>query len=134
MKRLDEILDLRRAAAAMYHRALADIEEIHLPPMREPQTASWFVYVIRLADRFTQTDRDAVMKHLTQNGVGCNPYFVPIHLQPYVRELLGTKEGDFPHTERLSARTIALPFFARITQQQIQRVKAVLKEALAKTG
>jgi perosamine synthetase len=108
--------------------------EIHLPPMREPRTASWFVYVIRLADRFTRDDRDAVMKHLQNNGVGCNPYFVPIHLQPYVRELMGTREGDFPHTERLAARTIALPFFAKLSEQQVQRVKSVLKEALWAVG
>ena len=131
MKRLDEILDLRRHAAGLYNRALADISEIHLPPMAEPKTASWFVYVIRLADKFTQAHRDAVMKHLQKNGIGCNPYFVPIHLQPYVREIMGTQPGDFPHTEHLAARTIALPFFAKLAEPQVQRVKTVLKDALA---
>ena len=131
MRRLDEILAHRRDAAALYNAALADIDDIHLPPMAQPSRASWFVYVIRLADRFTQAHRDAVMAYLQKHGVGCNPYFVPIHLQPYVQELMATKPGDFPATEHVAARTIALPFFARLTEGQVQRVKAVLKDAIA---
>jgi len=130
VQRLDEILDLRRCAAQMYNEALADIEEIHLPPMTDRQTASWFVYVIRLADRFTQADRDAVIQHLRGAGIGCSNYFVPIHTQPYVTERLGVGPGDFPLTEHLAARTIALPFFARISDSQIARIKASLIEAI----
>ncbi len=130
-ERLDEILDLRRGAAEMYNQALADVEELHLPPMSDPQTASWFVYVVRLADRFTQADRDAVLNHLRDGGIACSNYFVPIHIQPYVTEKLGTKAGDFPLTEHLAARTIALPFFARISDQQIARIKTALVEAIA---
>jgi perosamine synthetase len=131
MKRLDDILARRRRAAAMYNEALAGVEEIHLPPMTEPRTASWFVYVVRLADRFTQADRDAVMERLRKAGIGCNPYFVPIHLQPYVAEMFGTKRGDFPATEKIAARTIALPFFADLAKEQVARVTDALKKALA---
>ena len=128
--RLDIILAKRRAVAEMYHQALADVEEIHLPTQAEPDKASWFVYVIRLSDKFSQSDRDEVMASLRRQGVHCNPYFVPIHLQPYVREMLGTYPGQFPVTERLAARTIALPFFANLQSEQVQRVKAALKIAL----
>jgi perosamine synthetase len=130
MNRLDGILAKRRAAAEMYNRALGGIEEIHLPPMVQAQQASWFVYVIRLADRFSQADRDAVMDRLRKAGIGCNPYFVPIHLQPYVMELLGTKVGDFPTTERVAARTIALPFFANLAEHQVHRVKDEVLNAI----
>ncbi len=131
IRKLDEILALRRQAAQLYGRVLGDMPEIHLPQMAEGDKASWFVYVIRLADKFTQADRDAVMAYLKKNGVGCNPYFVPIHLQPYVTRLLGTKAGDFPMTEHTAARTLALPFFAMLSEPQAQRVKSVLKAALA---
>ena len=126
VQRLDEILAKRRQAAAMYNQALVDIDEIHLPPMTEPDSASWFVYVIRLADRFEQADRDRIIQVLRQAGIGCNNYFAPIHLQPYVRERLGTGPGDYPITEHVAARTIALPFFANLTAEQVDRVKAAL--------
>jgi perosamine synthetase len=131
MRRLDDLLARRRRVANLYDRALGEIEEIHLPPMHDRATASWFVYVIRLADRFSQADRDATLAHLRKSGIGCNPYFVPIHLQPYIRKTLGTKEGDFPITEAVAARTIALPFFSGLTEDQVQAVKKALTSALA---
>ena len=131
VERLDEILTLRRQAAEMYNQALADVEGLHIPPMVDPETASWFVYVVRLADRFTQADRDAIINRLRDGGIGCSNYFVPIHTQPYITEKSGVKEGDFPLTEHIAARTIAMPFFARITEEQIDRVKAALVEAMA---
>jgi len=132
--RLDEILTKRRAAATLYDEALADLVaagDIHLPPMIDRQAASWFVYVIRLADRFTQADRDAIIQRLRDAYIGCSNYFVPIHTQPYIQELLGTKAGDFPITEHLAARTIALPFFANLTDGQVARVKDELARAIA---
>ena len=131
LRRLDEILDKRRAVAAAYHRALADVDEIHLPPMAQADTASWFVYVIRLGDRFGQDDRDAVIRHLRDGGIGCGNYFAPVHTQPYITERLGCKAGDFPVTERIAARTIALPFFANLAPEQIARVKEALTAAIA---
>jgi len=129
--RLDEILEKRRQAAKMYDEALADIEEIHLPPMANREQASWFVYVIRLADKFTQADRDAILEHLRKAGVGCNNYFAPIHTQPFIMKMFGTKAGDFPVTERVAARTIALPFFAGLTESQVEKVKTELTNAIA---
>jgi len=131
MRRLDEILSGRRRAAEMYNAALAEIDEIHLPPMTDAGTASWFVYVVRLADRFSPGDRDAVLDRLREKGVSCGNYFVPIHTQPYVMELLGTKKGDFPNAERIAGRTIALPFFSSLSQQEVARVRDALKSALA---
>ena len=130
MARLDEILAHRRRAAELYRQALADLPEVHLPPMTEPESASWFVYVIRLGDPYTQADRDAVMDRLRAAGIGCNPYFAPIHLQPFVMEMLGTKPGQFPITERIAARTIALPFFANLSEGQVGRVRDALADAL----
>ncbi len=131
MRRLDDLLARRRHAADLYDHALGEIQEVHLPPMHDRATASWFVYVIRLADRFSQADRDTVLAHLRAGGIGCNPYFVPIHLQPYIRKMLGTKEGDFPVTEAVAERTIALPFFAGLSEDQVQAVKKALTSALA---
>ncbi len=130
VRRLDEILAKRRQAAALYNEALADIDGVHLPPMAEPVTASWFVYVIRLADSFSEADRDAVLQHLRDAGVWCNNYFAPVHLQPFISEQFGTAVGDLPVTERVAARTIALPFFSDLSAGQVQRVREALIEAL----
>jgi len=132
LSRLDEILEGRRAVAEMYHAALADIEGLHLPPMTGDPNASWFVYVIRLNNAFSAADRDAVLADLREAGIGCRNYFSPIHHQPYIQEHLGVGAGDFPITERIADRTIALPFHQGLTEGHIQRVKDVLAASLAK--
>jgi perosamine synthetase len=134
VRRLDEILAKRRRSAAMYNHALDNLAQsgdIVLPPMEDQAAATWFVYVIRLADRFAPGKRDEVMASLRSQGVSCNPYFAPIHLQPYVMDMLGTRKGQFPITERIAARTIALPFFSNLTEAQVQRVTTALKKALS---
>jgi len=132
--RLDQILRRRREIAEMYNRALGEVEEVHLPALPGQDQVSWFVYVIRLADRFSRDQRDSIISAMRDQGIGCNPYFVPIHLQPYIRKTLGTREGDFPQTERIAARTIALPFFAGMNESRVRRVRDVLRGAIAATA
>ena len=129
IQRLDEILAKRRRVAEAYDLALAGQKEIHLPPMAERENASWFVYVIRLAEQFTVSQRDTVIQRLRSNGIGCSNYFVPIHTQPYVMELLGTKPGDFPSTESVASRTIALPFHSNLHQEEVFEVSKALAQA-----
>jgi perosamine synthetase len=87
---------------------------------------------VRLNDLFEAGDRDEVMKELRAEGIGCNNYFPPIHLQPYVANKFGFKEGDFPICEYVAARTLALPFFGSMTTRQIDRVCETLDKTLEK--
>jgi len=68
---------------------------------------------------------------LRRDGIGCNNYFTPIHLQPFYRDL-GYKPGDFPVCEKISARTIALPFYNRLAEKDQDLVVERLKAALAR--
>ena len=83
-----------------------------------------FVYVIRLNKKINQ---NKVIKYLNKEGVQCKPYFTPIHLQPFYKKMFGCKEGDFPITEDVSGRTIALPFFSNLKEEQIDYVVEKLK-------
>lgn len=131
--RLPEILENRRRVAQMYMERLLDNRYLILPTISDNDHMSWFVFVIRLNDLFGPTDRDEVIKGLRAAGIGSNNYFPPIHLQPYVAQQFGYKEGDFPRTEYIAARTIALPFHGRLTELQIDRVVTVLNDQIEKT-
>jgi perosamine synthetase len=130
--RLDGIVALRGQAAERYNALLKDVPGVVTPTILLDVTRmSWFVYVIRLADQFTRADRDWLIGWLASHGIQSRPYFTPIHLQPfYVREF-GYKPGDFPITEHVSARTIALPFFTMISVEQQDYVVTCLKDGLA---
>lgn len=131
LKRLPEFIEARAAVAERYLEKLADVEELVFPAPYDEGRLSWFVFVVRLADRFTQDQRDAVLATLREEGIGCSNYFSPIHLQPFYRKEVGTKPGDFPVCERISERTIALPFYNRLSETDQDLVVERLKAALA---
>jgi perosamine synthetase len=88
---------------------------------------SWFVYVVKLdAGR----DRDAVMTQLRSEGIGTAEYVPCVHLQPFMREQYGFREGMFPIAEDACSRTLALPFFTQIEPRDQERVAEVLRAAL----
>jgi perosamine synthetase len=131
--RLPEILAARASVAAVYHEALADLApSVITPAPTEPNAGiSWFVYVVRLSDDFSVSDRDSVVQFLRHRGIGCNTYFSPIHLQPFYREMFGYRPGDFPVTEHIAERTIALPFFNHLQEEEIQAVCNALSDAIS---
>jgi len=67
---------------------------------------------------------------LEEKGVHVRPYFLPIHLQPYMMERFGYQRGDFPITEDLGERGLALPFSSVMTRTQVDYVCDTLAEAL----
>lgn len=128
MERLGEILEKRQNVANMYNERLKEIEGITVPYIHPDTTRmSWFVYVIRLDN---DIDRNKVLDYLTNNGIGCKPYFTPIHLQPYMRKMFGFRENDFPITESISNSTIALPFHNNLTTDEIDYVVEKLEEGI----
>jgi perosamine synthetase len=132
LRRLDAIIQLRAKAAERYSALLKDVSEV-TPQTVLPEVTrmSWFVYVVRLDDRFTRSDRDWLITWLADHGIQTRPYFTPIHLQPFYVEQFGYKPGDFPVTEHVSERTISLPFFTMISQGQQEQVVASLKDGFA---
>ena len=130
LARLPAFIDARARVAERYLDALAALDELVLPAPYTDGRVSWFVFVVRLADRFTQEQRDAVLSDLTDQGIGCSNYFTPVHLQPFYADL-GYRPGDFPVCEKVAARTIALPFYNRLTEADQDVVVECLKSALA---
>jgi perosamine synthetase len=128
IEKLDRILAARRGVAATYAELLADID-VELPLADDADhERSWFVYVVKLP---AGIDRDAVMGTLSEQGIATAPYLPSIHLQSYMRERYGFSEGMLPVSEDCSARTMALPFHARLPREDQARVAEALRAAIA---
>ncbi len=132
MTRIDELLDKRAQVAAWYAERLAELPMVELPQV-VPSTSkmAWFVYVIRVA---ADLDRDAVIHQMAEKGIPARPYFAPIHLQLYMMDMFGYQPGDYPVTEDLGNRGIAIPFSSVMTEAQVETVCQVLAEVLHAAG
>jgi len=128
LEKLDRILDARRAVAASYGELLADVD-VEVPLADDADhVRSWFVYVVKLP---AGVDRGGVMRRLADDGIATAPYLPSIHLQSYMRERYGFSEGMLPVSEDCSARTLALPFHARLPREDQERVADALRRAIA---
>lgn len=128
LSRLDELLARRDQVAGWYGERLAEIPGVQAPQLVANTTRmSWFVYVVRFDPPI---DRDAVAARLEAQGVPARPYFLPIHLQPYMVERFGFRSGDFPVTEDLGRRSLALPFSGVMSEVQVEMVCRSLRQAL----
>jgi perosamine synthetase len=128
LKRIDAILAMRDEVARAYDRQLQGIDEITLPVRGAAHMrCSWFVYVVRLKREDGPALPDAVAAHLQSLGIGCGRYFAPIHMQPAYEQWRGS---HLPITEGEAATTLALPFFNRLSLEQVEQVCAAVRDAL----
>jgi perosamine synthetase len=134
LERLDEIVGARARVAELYGKALSEIEGLTLPAPFAGGRMSFFVYVVHLPEGFSKADRDGILEGLRGRGIECGDYFQPIHLQPFLRESLGTGPGLCPVAERIGERTVALPFFVGLPSSDIERVAAALGELVGRGG
>lgn len=114
LERLDEILEARRTVANRYIERFMGLSEVVLPNISDETTMSWFVFVLRLNDQYTGVERDRIVQGLHRHDVGSAAYFPAIHVQPHF-QALGFRQGDFPITESVSERTLALPFYTSLS-------------------
>ena len=109
----------RRANAARYRRLFraAGLDAAVTLPIEPADRSHIFnQFVIRTPER------DALKRHLDQQGIGNEIYYpVPFHLQPCFADL-GYRQGDFPHAERAAKDSLAIPVYGELTAAQQETV------------
>jgi dTDP-4-amino-4,6-dideoxygalactose transaminase len=115
----------RQANAARYRQLFhaADLDAAVTLPTAPPDRSHIFnQFVIRTADR------DALKRHLDEQGIGTEIYYpVPFHLQPCFANL-GYRQGAFPHAERAARESLAIPVYGELTASQQEAVVSAIAQ------
>ncbi len=128
MTRLDSYVARRHNLARRYDALLADLP-INLPWQHPDSYSGLHLYVVRLKlDQITKTHRQ-VFEALREQGIGVNLHYIPVHTQPHYQRM-GFKPSDFPESQSYYAQAISLPMYQTLTEEQQDRVVAVLKVVL----
>jgi dTDP-4-amino-4,6-dideoxygalactose transaminase len=131
LKRLNEIIEKRNKIAEYYDRELEKLSKI--APLKTPPNIlnNYYKHVAFVKKG---VDREKLKEKLRAEGVRCSGevYWPPLHLEPVYKQMLGTKEGDFPLAEDACKRMICLPLYAQMTKEDEQYVIEKLKETISK--
>ena len=128
MTRLHEFIERRQQLAAQYAELLNDLP-LMLPYQLETTASSWHLYIIRLQLSELSKSHLEVFNELRSAGIGVNLHYIPVHLQPYYRQM-GFADGDFPHAEQYYQEAISIPLFHAMTDEQQLQVATSLRRIL----
>ena len=130
LRRLNGFQEKRERMAELYSRELCDLP-IDLPStIRSDDQHAWHLYPIQLLPD-AGISRDNFIEAMARQGIGCSVHFIPLHIQPYWRNVYDLKSSDFPVSQLLFEREVSLPLYTRLTEDDCARVVKAVKSVLA---
>lgn len=126
LRKLDRFTEVRRRYAQVYNGELSKLEQVIIPYESPDVYHPYHLYPILLQG----FDRNAFIEEMGKRGIGCSVHFIPIHLHPFYARRFGFKRGDFPNAEWVYDREVSLPLYPKMTEDDLYRVIAAVKEIL----
>ncbi|MEU3846133.1 DegT/DnrJ/EryC1/StrS aminotransferase family protein [Micrococcus terreus] len=131
LQRAVEMRDNRRRIALRYLEAFADLP-VELPTCPEARDAhAWHLFMLRVDQDRAGLHRDEFIERMSAENVGTSVHFIPLHLHPYWKESLGLDSNDFPVATREFERTVSLPIFSSMTDEDVSQVIDAVRKVLA---
>jgi dTDP-4-amino-4,6-dideoxygalactose transaminase len=111
----------RRANAAFYDSAFADLAEVVTPYVEPANESIYNQYTIRVERR------DELQAYLKERGIGTSIYYpLPLHLQPCF-QYLGYREGQCPEAEKAARQVLSLPIYPELTSAHLDEVVGTVR-------
>ncbi|MFQ3610115.1 MAG: DegT/DnrJ/EryC1/StrS family aminotransferase [Fimbriimonadales bacterium] len=123
LHKLDAINTRRQQIAHQYHQAFREMEFVQIfpDPIPSDRTHAWHLYTILLNLPMLRIDRARFIEELRARNIGTSVHYIPIHYHPHYRRY-GWQKGDYPHTEAYYERTISLPIYPSMSEQDVADV------------
>ena len=130
LERLDEFVQIKRRMGARYTELLTGAQGIQLPLAQTDYGDNiYWVYGMVLDDSVPFDAKEAITR-LHKLGIGTRPFFWPMHEQPVFRKM-GLFVGEsYPVAERIARRGFYIPSGMALTDEQLERSAAAVKEIL----
>jgi dTDP-4-amino-4,6-dideoxygalactose transaminase len=123
LAKLDRNTARRQAIAAGYDAGFVDLP-VRTPVVPDGRTHVYHQYTLEVGPA-----RDAIIAAIRDGGVGADIYYpIPVHRQAYIQER--GLHADLPVTDRAAERTIALPMYPGMTDEDRATVIEVVRAAV----
>lgn len=122
LAKCDEMNAARERIASRYTDAFKSLEPLEVPATLGDRMTSWHLYVLRLHLDQLRIDRNKFICELADRGVSTSVHFIPLHLQPVYQREYGYKAGDLPVAEREYQRSLSLPIYSAMSDEEVEQV------------
>ncbi len=122
LKKVECLWEKRKIIAHRYTEAFSSVKEIITPVVRRDRETAWHLYVIKLNVEALRIDRNAFGEKLREKGIETSVHFIPLHRHPYYKKTFGYNERDFQNAEWIYERSLSLPIYPGMTDQEISYV------------
>lgn len=129
LKKAYDFQKKRARIAEIYNNEFSKYPVILPPSAVQGDMHSHHLYVLQLTNDAV-IDRDQFIEHLFDRKIGCSVHFIPLHLHPYWRETFHLSSEMFPVSQSVYERSISLPIYSRMTDNDVQRVVDAVKVSL----
>ncbi|HJO92928.1 MAG TPA: UDP-4-amino-4,6-dideoxy-N-acetyl-beta-L-altrosamine transaminase [Victivallales bacterium] len=121
LKKLPDWLKRRNEIADKYDIAF---QNINIRPLVNKSNVfnAYHLYVVKVPNR------DGVFNKLRKSGIGVNVHYIPVHLHPYYKKNLGTKNGDCPISEKVYEQILSLSMYPGLTDNDQTYVINTIKD------
>jgi len=116
LKKQEMLRDKRAYIANMYNEAFKHHENIVLPHVKNDRETSWHLYVIKI------DNRNEIIEQFKEKNIGTSVHFIPIHKHTYYKNRYGYKEEDYPVSNTVFQKSLSLPIYPDMTEEEIQYV------------
>jgi dTDP-4-amino-4,6-dideoxygalactose transaminase len=127
--RLNDNRQRRQNLEALYRKLLKDadgLDFMEAPQRREISGHHLFTVLLP-----KKVSRDEVIEKMEENGIGCAVNYRALHTLTYFREKFGYKPEDFPIANEIGNRTISLPLYPKLTEEEVKIVSETLKKVIS---
>jgi dTDP-4-amino-4,6-dideoxygalactose transaminase len=129
LSRAETLQALRQRAAERYLKTLAGLRLDCPIPAPPGGLHAWHMFPIRVHQN-ARASRDDLIMGLAAEGIGTSVHYRPLHEMTYWKERYHYEPRDFPIASRYFAGAVTLPLFAGMTDAEVDRVVAVVREIL----
>jgi len=115
-----------------YNDEFIDLEAVEIPPVSLQPTRdrrhARHLYTLWFDWKELGCGREEAVDFFSARGIGVGWHFHAVHLHRFYRERYGYARGDFPIAEDISSRTLSIPLSAAVTDEQVDRIVAAVRE------
>lgn len=126
--RINENISRRNQIAKMYSEGLKDLDFLELPPLvdfnSKTDVHAFHLYQLKVEPEL----RHELYTYLKENKIMCQIHYVPMHFHRFYQSQFGYKHGDFPQAEEFYKKTLSIPMYHDLNDEEVERVIEVIKQ------